>query len=115
MTEDDLIKKLLKHYDKVHPETIKAVRELFVKVTSMSQTDVVALTVNLGTSVGTQVIVLQPIVTALNTVLGAVSTFAGDVAVEVPALAGAAGTLASAVAAFAAAASTYTTTRTKAS
>jgi len=80
-----------------------------------SQTDVVALTVNLGTSVGTQVIVLQPIVTALNTVLGAVSTFAGAVAVEVPALAGAAGTLASAVAAFAAAASTYTTTRTKAS
>ena len=43
MTENDLIKKLLSHYDKVHPETIQAVRELFVKVTSMSQTDVVAL------------------------------------------------------------------------
>ncbi len=79
-----------------------------------SQTDVVALTVNLGAGTGTQFIVLQPIVGALTTVLTAVGTFATAVGVALPAVAAAAITLNTAIGTFAAGASTYITTKTKA-
>jgi hypothetical protein len=79
-----------------------------------TQTDIVALTVNLGAGVGTQFIVLQPIVTALTTVLTAVGTFATAVGVALPAVAPAAVTLNTAIGTFAAGASTYITTKTKA-
>lgn len=78
------------------------------------QTDIVALTVNLGAGAGTQSIVLQPIVTALTTVLTAVGTFATAVGVALPAVSTAAVTLNTAIGAFAAGASTYITTKTKA-
>jgi hypothetical protein len=78
------------------------------------QTDIVATTVNLGAGVGTQFIVLQPIVTALTTVLTAVGTFATAVGVALPAVAPAAVTLNTAIGTFAAGASTYITTKTKA-
>jgi hypothetical protein len=73
-----------------------------------------ALTVNLGAGAGTQFIVLQPIVTALTTVLTAVGTFATAVGVALPAVAPAAVTLNTAIGTFAAGASTYITTKTKA-
>ena len=81
------------------------------------QTDIVALTVNLGDSVGAQVIVLQPIVPALNTVLAAVGAFAnalGTIFMAIPAVQTAANTLNAAITAFAAGTSTYTTVKTKA-
>jgi hypothetical protein len=81
-----------------------------------SQTDIVALTVNLGDNVGTKVIVLQPIVPALNTVLAAVGAFAtamGSI-LAIPAIVTAAATLNTAIGVFTAGAATYTTIKTKA-
>lgn len=80
------------------------------------QTDVVASTVNLGDSVGTQVIVLQPIVPALNTVLAAVGAFAtamGSI-LAIPAIVTAAATLNTAIGVFTASTASYTTVKTKA-
>lgn len=75
--------------------------------------DVTAATVNLGAATGTQFIVLQPIVTALNTVLTAVGTFATAAGGAVPALLVPAQTLNTAISVFTSG-STYITTKAKA-
>lgn len=84
-------------------------------IAATTKVDVTAATVNLGSGVGTQTVVLQPIVPALTTVLTAVGTFATAVGAAVPALITPAATLNTAIGVFVSGTSTYTTTKTKAS
>lgn len=87
---------------------------LEVLLASTTKTDITSLLVNLGTAPATAFVVLQPIVSALTTVLTAVGTFATAAGAAVPALFVPAQQLNTAIGVFVAGSSTYVATRVKA-
>lgn len=85
-----------------------------IKLNASTQIDIVSALVNLGASPAAGFVTKQPLVTNLNTVLGAIGTFATAVGAAIPALATPAATLNTAIGNFAAASASYSATKVKA-
>lgn len=85
-----------------------------IKLNASTQIDIVSALVNLGASPAADFVTKQPLVTNLNTVLGAIDTFADAVGTAIPALATPAATLHTAILAFTSASASYSTTKVKA-